>query len=122
MATLGFYLDTHVLIGMLAQNPDALVLLRGHGATTANSGYSAITRMELLGFPAITPPEIQQITTLLAKLARYALIVEIENAAISLRRSARIKLPDAIILATAKVHGLALRTLDQRLAALAHAP
>jgi predicted nucleic acid-binding protein len=115
-------LDTNVLIGMLAQTPVALALLRGHGATTANSGYSAITRMELLGFPAITPPEIQQIAALLAKIARYALIAEIEDEAISLRRSARIKLPDAIILATAKVHKLVLLTLDQRLAALASAP
>ena len=107
---------------MLAKSPAALALLRSHSATTANSGYSAITRMELLGFPAITPSEIQEITGLLAKLTRYALIAEIEDEAILLRRSARIKLPDAIILATAKVHGLTLLTLDQRLATLAKTP
>ena len=97
-------------------------LLRSHRATTANSGYSTITRMELLGFAAITPPEIQEITGLLAKLTRYALITDVEDEAILLRRSARIKLPDAIILATAKVHRLTLLTLDQRLAALAKTP
>lgn len=38
---------------------------------------------------------------------------------IGLRRLTRLKLPDAIILATARVHGLRLVTLDQRLAKLA---
>jgi predicted nucleic acid-binding protein len=114
-----YLLDTNVLIGRLEGRPEALALLRDHGIITGNSGYSAITRIELLGFPSITPPEIQALEILLATMTRYSLSEEIENAAIQLRRSAPVKLPDAIILATAQIHGLQLLTLDQRLSALA---
>lgn len=107
------------MIGRLTQQPEALAVLRDHGADTANSGYSVMTRMELLGFPLITPPEIQGIERLLSLLIRYALVTAIEDAAIRLRRSVSVKLPDAIILATAQVHELKLLTLDRRLAALA---
>lgn len=117
--SVNYLLDTNVLIGWLEQQPVALALLRDRKVTTANSGYSAISRMELLGFSSITPPEIQAIDRLLAKMVRYSLVVTIEDAAILLRRSAPVKLPDAVILATAQVHGLHLLTLDQRLAALA---
>jgi len=42
----------------------------------------------------------------------------IEEYTIMVRRSKKVKLPDALILATAKVHGLTLLTLDQRLETL----
>ena len=41
----------------------------------------------------------------------------IEQEAIKFRRAQNVKLPDAIIAATAKVYGLRLLTLDQELAA-----
>ena len=41
----------------------------------------------------------------------------VEDAAITLRRTRRLKLPDAIVAATARVHGLELLTLDDVLAA-----
>ncbi|WP_207905260.1 PIN domain-containing protein [Lonepinella koalarum] len=37
------------------------------------------------------------------------------NHCIQIRRRHKIKLPDALILATAKVHGLQLLTLDEKL-------
>jgi len=40
---------------------------------------------------------------------------ELENLAIALRRTRRLKLPDALIAATAIYHGLELLTLDQAL-------
>ncbi len=114
-----YLLDTNILIGMLNRQPDTLILLRDHNATTGNSGYSVITRIELLGFPKITPQDIQTTEGLLATIVRYPLITAIEDRAIQLRRSAQFKLPDIIILATAQIHGLQLLTLDQRLAAWA---
>ena len=78
--------------------------------------------LKLKGFSLLVYANIASQENLQEEIARYALIAEIEDEAISLRRSARIKLPDAIILATAKVHKLVLLTLDQRLAALASAP
>ncbi|MDD2712735.1 MAG: PIN domain-containing protein [Simplicispira sp.] len=38
--------------------------------------------------------------------------LSVEDRAIALRRSRRVKLPDALIAATALVHGLQLLTLD----------
>ncbi len=104
-----YLLDTNILIGRMSP----------HGVNTANSGYSVITRIELLGFPAITPVEIVGIERMLAPFMRYALATEVEEQTILLRRSKRVKLPDAIIAATAKVHGLTLLTLDENLAKIA---
>ena len=114
-----YLLDTNILIGRMSHRPEVLALLSAHGVNTANSGYSVITRIELLGFPAITPVEIVGIERMLAPFMRYALATEVEEQTILLRRSKRVKLPDAIIAATAKVHGLTLLTLDENLAKIA---
>ena len=111
-----YLLDTNILIGMYKHLPDVRNLLNASSATTANCGYSAITRMELLSYPGITQAEITALQNLLAKLTYLPLTMAIEDATISLRRAHRVKLPDAIIVATAEVHGLRLLTLDKNLA------
>jgi hypothetical protein len=58
------------------------------------------------------------IDNLLAMLAVLTIDARVELAAIALRRRTRAKLPDAIIAATADVHGLVLLTLDQKLQAI----
>ena len=62
--------------------------------------------MELLGFPEITDLEAQAITNLLAKMQCLSINLTIENTTINLKQLHRIKLPDAIILATALAHQL----------------
>ena len=74
--------------------------------------------MELLGFPDITFDEQQLIEHCLADLTHLAVTTSVENQAIDLRRSRKVKLPDAIIAATALVHGLELLTLDAALHSL----
>ena len=44
-----------------------------------------------------------------------ALDVDIEDVTIQLRRSTSLKLPDAMIATTARIHRLELLTLDQKL-------
>ncbi len=66
--------------------------------------------MELLSFPALTAEEEATIHTLLARMVYLSVTLEIEDVAIAIRRQHRIKLPDAIIAATAKVHRLELLT------------
>ena len=51
-------------------------------------------------------------------LPYLALDRQIEDSAIALRRQRRIKLPDAVIAATALTHGLELLTLDEGLSAV----
>jgi predicted nucleic acid-binding protein len=67
---------------------------------------SAITQIELLGF-SVVPPQIES-------FVRYTSIIGINNSiierTIEIRKSCRIKLPDAIIAATALVNNLTLLT------------
>lgn len=78
--------------------------------------YSFVTRIELLGFPGITSHEVEGIEQVLSQIHYAVLTREIEDQAIAIRRSYRLKTPDAIIAATAKCLGLELLTLDQQLA------
>ena len=110
-----FLLDTNVIIGLLKQAPAAMALLDQQTVGTNQSGYSAITRMELLSYPQLQPIEKETIEQLLNLLTYYPITRAEEDIAISLRSEQRLKLPDAIILATAKHHQLTLLTLDQKL-------
>jgi predicted nucleic acid-binding protein len=110
-----FLLDTNVIIG-LAQGPGAARdLLDASGATPAESAISQITRIELLSFPLLSVNEEVQLRQFIGPFAVFMLSEPVERATIDLRRSRRMKLPDAIIAATAEVHGLTLLTLDERL-------
>jgi toxin FitB len=71
---------------------------------------SVINRMELLGFQDV-PATIQEF----ADTARiYPLDDEVEAKTIALRKLYRLKLPDAIIAATAMVHDLKLLTRNTK--------
>lgn len=109
-------LDTNVIIGILKGTEAALVLVQNKGAGIGVCAYSSVTRMELLSFPDLTADEEQAIVGLLGLLDYCPITPAVENAAIALRRAHRLKLPDAIVAATAQVNGLELLTLDKRLA------
>lgn len=78
-------------------------------------GYSAITRMELLGFPGISVSERRLISQKLSCLVYIPLTPLIEDETIRLRSSYRIKLPDAIIAASSLVSGSQVLTHDKAL-------
>jgi predicted nucleic acid-binding protein len=65
---------------------------------------SVITRIELLGFSAVN----QAIIDFTDSAIVYGLTDEVVHQTIMLRKQYRIKLPDAIIAATALVHGSAI--------------
>ena len=110
-------LDTNVVIGLLDERPQALHLKAQFNFTFETIAISQITRIELLSFPNLNAVEEQKIRSF--PDACHVLIIDhaIEAATIDLRRRTRLKLPDAIIGATALVHGLRLVTLDARLEA-----
>ncbi len=96
----------------------ALYYLGGRLTETLPKGeyyISIITEMELLSYPNLSPTEEQQIQNFLSQL----LIVNIDNSikkmAIALRKQYRLKLPDAIIAATAKSLNALLLTNDLKL-------
>lgn len=115
MNGIDYLLDTNFIIGLLQSNPDALALINAHQIKSQQCAYSAITRMELLGFPDITPAEELLIEEKLAYLTYLQLTPAVENIAIRLRRSYKIKLPDAIIAASALAVGADLITFDKQL-------
>lgn len=110
-----FLLDTNVVIGHLDGREAARGLIQERNAPLARFAVSQVTRMELLSFPALTAAAQSRIELLLSSMTVILLDERIEAEAITLRRRTRLKLPDAIIAASAKVHGLKLLTLDERL-------
>jgi predicted nucleic acid-binding protein len=117
MSDLRFLLDTNIVIGLLKGPGPARDLLDRHGALPASSAVSQIRRIELLSFHALSVEEEERIRALLASLSVIPLDDRIEQETIALRRRFRLKLPDALIGATARTHRLALITLDEQLAA-----
>jgi len=71
--------------------------------------------MELLGFAGILEDERVLIEDRLSGLVKLALNEAIEESVIAIRQVRRMKLPDAIILATALVNRLKLVTLEKAL-------
>ncbi|MDZ7810635.1 MAG: type II toxin-antitoxin system VapC family toxin [Arhodomonas sp.] len=113
----GCLLDTNVVIGVLKELTPAMEMLRSVGNDTPLA-YSAITRMELMGYPGLTAEEGAAIESTLATMTYMGLTHAIEDRAIVLRQNHRIKLPDAIIAATALEYSYRLLTLDEALAAV----
>jgi toxin FitB len=72
-------------------------------------GYSVITRAELRA-GAVTAVEDEQIRRLLGAMTEYAVDRQVAEEAGRIRREVGTRLPDALIAATALVHGLTVDT------------
>ena len=116
MTGIKFLLDTNIVIGLLKEYDPAIKLAEEVGVVLEESAVSQITRMELLGHPKITLDD-ERLIQLFLKECQVLLIDErIEVRATQLRRSGLLKLPDAIVAATAVANDLRLLTLDKKLA------
>ena len=63
---------------------------------------SVITEMELLSYPLLKSDEEAEIYSFLSNISIVNLNQEIKQSAIALRRQYRVKLPDAVVAATAQ--------------------
>ena len=115
MNGIDYLLDTNFILGLLKSNPDALALINDRRIVVERCAYSAITRMELLGYPGITSTEEALIQDKLARLTYLPITSTVEDTAIRLRRAHRVKLPDAIVIATALAAGAEVLTFDRQL-------
>lgn len=104
-------LDTNVVLGFL--NGDAKInsffekqLIKSH------LHISQITRMELLGYPNISPDEEKVLKDFLSQVKVLPIDDTVCDQAIILRKEKKLKLPDALIAATAISFNLALITCD----------
>ncbi len=108
MSSERFVIDTNIFI--LRIN-DRLAGLLPRGEIVC----SVITEMELLSFPKLASAEEALIRAALSKVAIYGIDQDIKEEAIRLRRQSGLKLPDAIIAATAVCHDAVLVTNDAEL-------
>ena len=102
-------LDSNVWIEALAGVPYAGSAVVKAGALDW-CGFSSITRLEVLGFPNLTPQDEQRLTALLAQFREAPVSSAVIDEAIRIRRSVKVKTPDALIAATALVEGAQLVT------------
>ncbi|MFA6922288.1 MAG: type II toxin-antitoxin system VapC family toxin [Gallionella sp.] len=105
MMTVDYLFDTNILIYLL-DNRLAEKLPSGR------YGYTDITEIELLSFSALTAEDIEIINSYLSNITLVNLTKAIKQKTVSLRRTYRIKLPDAIIVASAIEAGATLLTND----------
>jgi len=73
---------------------------------------SFISQLELLGFKGITSKQQVEITKFIKECIVIDINEEIKQEVIALRKVNKLKLPDCIILATARFLGLSLITSD----------
>ncbi|PYK40530.1 MAG: PIN domain nuclease [Verrucomicrobia bacterium] len=106
------------MTGLLDTNV-ALYLLGGRLAArlpTGSYGVSVITEMELLAWPSLTTEEEKKVRQFLGQLVICELTPTIRARAVQLRREQHLKLPDAVVCATAMEFGVELWTNDTTLA------
>lgn len=116
MIGLKYLLDTNIIIGLYERNAGILDILQAQQIKINECAYSAITRIELLSYPALTLTDKQAISALLNRMTYLALTPDIEDETIEFTRIQKTKPPDSIIAATAKHYQLELLTLDKKLA------
>ena len=95
-----------------------LYLLGGKLAEPLPAGayfVSVISEMELLSYPSLDEPALIQIRAFLSDVTVVDHSEQIREAAIALRRQHTLKLPDAIVAATALSLGAQLITNDAKL-------
>ena len=103
-------LDTNAIVDFLKQKNDPLDL---YSLILQNECFvSVIVKLELLKYPEITPGEEYAITEFLRFVPVIPLNEAIENENIALSRATKLKLPDAIIGATAIVYDAKVVTRD----------
>ena len=101
-------LDTNIVIAWT--NGHAAVMAELEGKHLA---ISVITQIELLAYPTLKDTEISHIHSILTLLQVYTITPAIVNATVDFRKQYNIKLPDAIIAATAFALKCPLYTFDK---------
>lgn len=99
--------DTNILIDLAAGHEDARRVVRSHRSPF----ISIITRIELLAGPMKTVGPVRE---MLDGFETIQIDNDIAEAAVVIRREVRLKLPDAVILATARKRDLPLITRNTK--------
>ena len=97
-------LDSNVWIDALAGLPHGIRVLRAaRQRPEVWVVFSAITRIEVLGFPNLSEPEEAAIRKLLNEFEEVPVSKAVIDQTIIIRKAAHIKVPDALIAASAQL-------------------
>ncbi len=107
-----YVFDSNILIYHLGDSLDAVAKRQLVSAMVQGSYVSIITRIEILGWQGHTPHSRDQTKELLSYFTEIPLNEAIANLCIRLRATQRLKLPEAVIAATAWYLGLPLMTAN----------
>ncbi len=110
-----YLLDTNFIINLYNRKQNELSFLLNNKVDFSQCAISVITRLEVLGFTGNSQQDKQNLSLLLAKLECIELSFPIQEKTINIREQRKIKLPDAIILATALMTKRELVTSDKKL-------
>lgn len=100
--------DTNIVLYFLKGNPGIIRIF-----TDYFIGISFITELELLSLSTISPEDEQTIQAFLKNTPIIDINSDIKTKTIQVRRQSKLKLPDAIIAATAISMDVPLLTADQ---------
>jgi predicted nucleic acid-binding protein len=108
MSGIDYLVDTNIMVYILQGNSCVQ-----HFTQEDMLAVSCITEMELLGRFQISEREKSTITRMLSHCFIIDINYYIKQIAINIRQNARVKLPDALIAATALQQNLTLVTADK---------
>ena len=114
MGTANCLVDTNVLIEYLANTLPKNAVSFVEKTFEESFTISIINKIEFLGFSNLTPDEDLRFRSLTSFATILPLSEDIAEMTIQLRKKYKIKLPDAIIAATAMVHSLTLLTRNSK--------
>lgn len=100
-------IDTNILIYLTSGNTAVEAFLEGKRPI-----ISFITEMEILSWPSLSEKEYKIAKAMISECRVIQMNNAIRDEAINIRRSTRLKLPDAIVAATSKYMGLTLVSAD----------
>jgi predicted nucleic acid-binding protein len=106
-------LDTNVILYLLNVNTDIRDILN-----KKQFYISFITELELLGYKDLTAPDKEKIKEFIKECTIIDVNASIKNKVVEIRINHKIKLPDALVAATAYFLDIPLLTADKGLSAL----
>jgi len=105
-----YTLDTNAIIYFLKDDPQAVSVIQDIFTRQTPIYISAITEVELLAFPKLTPNEEKRIEDILRTLSIMPVDSRIAHTAGLIRRIYRLNIADSVIAATAMFTGTTLLT------------
>ena len=108
MNGIDYLVDTNILVYILQGNPNVKYFSESEILT-----ISCITEMEVLGKFQISKSEKQIIDRFMSRCHIIDIDAQIKQLAINIKQQTKIKLPDAIIAATAMKNDILLVTADK---------